>query len=80
MLQSAYKEAALIKTQVYRWFSRFKQGITFTDNQPSSGRPSTSQTEEIMAKICQATYHCRRTIDELVQFIGVSWNSCQQIL
>ena len=26
MLQAAYKDAAMSKTQVYEWFSRFKNG------------------------------------------------------
>jgi hypothetical protein len=34
MLQTAYKEAAMSKTQIYEWFSRFKRGEMSTDDQP----------------------------------------------
>ena len=27
MLETAYKEAALEKTQVYEWFTRFRNGV-----------------------------------------------------
>lgn len=72
MLQTAYKGAALIKTQVYRWFSYFKQGIMSTDNQPSLDNLRPAKLKRL-ANICQAIfYHCHWTIDELVQFTGVS--------
>jgi len=37
MLETAYKEAALGKTQVYKWFSRFKNGELSLADQPHSG-------------------------------------------
>jgi transposase len=46
MLETAYKEAALGKTQVYEWFSRFRNGELLLADQPRSGQPSTSRTDE----------------------------------
>ena len=37
MLQEAFKEEALIKTQVYKWYSRFKGGEMSCEAQPRSG-------------------------------------------
>jgi len=37
MLQEAFKEEALIKTQVYKWYSRFKGGEMSCEDQPRSG-------------------------------------------
>jgi hypothetical protein len=41
MLQTAYKEAAMEKTQVYERFSHFRNGELSIADQPRSGRPST---------------------------------------
>jgi transposase len=42
MLETAYKEAALGKTHIYEWFSRFRNGELSLADQPRSGRHSTS--------------------------------------
>jgi len=41
MLQEAFKEEALSKTQVYEWYSRFKGGEMSCEDQPRSGQAST---------------------------------------
>lgn len=41
MLKTAYGDAALSKSRVYEWFSRFKNGEMSIEDQPRSGRPST---------------------------------------
>ena len=51
------------------------------EDQPRSGRPSTSRTDENIRKIRDAIiFHRRRRIDELEALTGVSWSSCQRIL
>jgi transposase len=51
MLETAYREAALGKTQVYKWFSRFRNGELSLADQLRSGRPSTSPTDKNIARI-----------------------------
>ena len=81
MLEKAYKEVALGKTQVYDRFSRFRNGELSLADQPRSGRPSTSRTDENIARIRELILEDRRrTIDDLVDLSGVSWSSCQRIL
>jgi transposase len=81
MLETAYKKAALGKTQVYEWFSRFRNGELSLADKPCSGRPSTSRTDENIAQIRELILEDhRRTIDGLVDLSGVSWSSCQRIL
>ncbi|PNF41490.1 hypothetical protein B7P43_G13226 [Cryptotermes secundus] len=46
MLKTAYKDDAMGKTQVFEWFSRFKNGEMSIDDKPRSGRPSTARTHE----------------------------------
>jgi len=51
------------------------------EDQPRSGRPSSSRTEENIQKIRDAIiFDRRRTIDELEALTGVPWSSCQRIL
>jgi len=62
MLQRAFKEEALSRTQVFEWFARFKRGEMSVENHPHSGRPSTSRTDENVEKINE---DYRYTIDEI---------------
>jgi len=39
LLQQAYGEDAMGRTQVFDWFRRFKEGRTSVDSDPRSGRP-----------------------------------------
>jgi len=51
LLQQAYVEDAMGRTQVCDWFRRFKEGRTSAERDPHSGRPSTSRNEEMIAKV-----------------------------
>jgi len=81
MLQEAFKEEALSRTQVYKWYSRFKGGEMSCEDQPRSGRPSACQKDENLDKdrnVINADRHW--TIDEISEINGSSWSSCQQML
>ena len=80
MLRGGFKEESLSQARVYEWFSRFKRGDMSLEDQPRSGRPSTSRTDENIKKIRDAMFDRRRTIDEVEALTGVSWSSCQRIL
>jgi transposase len=56
MLGEAFKGEALSQARVYEWFSQFKRGDMSLEDQPRSGRPLTSRTDENIQKIenCQA--------------------------
>jgi len=79
MLQEAFKEEALSQARVYEWFSWFKRGDMSLEDQPRSGHPSTSRTDENIKKIHNAIFD-HQTFDELEALTGVSWSSCQRIL
>ena len=49
MLKIAFGEEAMYKTQTYEWWKRFKEGRTSVDDDPRSGRPSTSKTDDNVA-------------------------------
>jgi len=60
LLQKAYGEDAMSRTQVFDWFRRFKEGRTSVKNDPRSGRPSTSRSEEMIAKVRTIVRNNRR--------------------
>ena len=81
MLKTAYGDAALSKTRVYEWFSRFKNEEMSIEDQPRSGRPATSRSDENVDKINALIREDRhRTIDQLCEMSGISWSSIQRIL
>ena len=51
LLQQAYGEDAMGRTQVFDWFRRFKGGRTSVESDPRLGRPSTLRSKEMIAKI-----------------------------
>ena len=46
MLQQAYGEDCLSRTQCHEWYQRFKSGRTSIEGDPKSGRPSTSMDDD----------------------------------
>jgi len=60
MLQKAFKEEALSRTQVFEWFARFKRGEMSVEDRLHSGRPSTSRTDENVEKIREKLNEDRR--------------------
>ena len=80
MLQKAFKEEALSRTQVFKWFARFKRGEMSVEDHSHSGRPSTSRTDKNAEKIRENISEDRRyTVDEISEATGASWSSCQRI-
>lgn len=51
MIQAAYKDDALGRTQVFEWYGRFKRGEMSIDDLPRSGRPTTSRTQENIRQV-----------------------------
>jgi len=73
MLQEAFKEEALSRTQVYEWYSHFKGGEMSCEDQPRSGRPLTCRNDENLDKVCNAInadHH--RTNDEIFEITSLS--------
>ena len=50
-LKRAYGEHALSRAQVFRWHKAFLDGHESVEDEPRSGRPCTSKTEENMTKV-----------------------------
>jgi len=51
MLQQAYGEDCLSRTPCHEWYQRFKLDRTSTEDDPKSGRPSTSMDDDRVEKV-----------------------------
>jgi len=60
MLQESFKEEALSRAGVFEWFSRFQNRGLGIEDQPRSGRPSSSRNDENIAKIREKLNEDRR--------------------
>jgi len=80
MLQQAYGEDCLSRTQCYEWYQRFKSDRTSIEDDPKSGRPSSTgddHIEKVRSVICE---NRRLTIREVSEEVGICKSSCHTIL
>ena len=80
MLQAAFKESWLSRLKTFEWYSHFKSGRRYFDDNPRPGKPSTSH-EETMAhvrEIIRADRHL--TIREVAEEVRIAFGTCQKIL
>ena len=80
MLKIAFGEEAICRTQTYEWWKPFKEGRTSVDD-PHSGRPSTSQTDDNVPKVSEVIRSNRRlTVREVAEEVSISKTVCHEIL
>jgi len=81
MLQQAYGEDCLSRTQCYEWYQLFKSGRTSIEDDPKSGRPSLSTGNNHIEKLRSVIRENRRlTIREVSEEVGICKSSCHTIL
>jgi len=81
MLKIALGEEAMCRTQTYERWKRFKEGRTSVDDDPRSGRPSTSKTDNNVAKgreVNRSNHHL--TVREVAEEVSISKTVCHEIL
>ncbi|XP_037955147.1 protein GVQW3-like [Teleopsis dalmanni] len=66
MVQKTYGDSFMSRTQAYEWYKSFKEGREVIEDFPRSGRPSTSNTEENMAKIKKIVLEDRRMTERKI--------------
>ena len=65
------------RTQKYEWWKRFKEGRTSADDDPRSGRPSTSKTDDNVANVREVIRSNRRlTVQEVAEEVSISKTVC----
>lgn len=80
-MQTTLGESAPSYTTVKKWVAEFKRGRENIEDDPRSGRPMTSTTEENINKVCDLILKDRRlTIREIADTIGISYERTQNII
>ena len=80
-IRKVFGNEALSPSQIKQWFKRFKDGRASVECDPRSGRPSTSQKEEVINQVREKMLEDRRlTVQEIVAEVGISTGSVHSIL
>ena len=81
LLNQAYGEDCMSRTQCYEWFKRFKEGTMSVGEYSRPGRPSTSTNDGHVERLRAVIRGNRRlTVREVADEVGISIESCHQIL
>jgi len=81
MLQQAYGEDCLSCMQCHEWYQCFKLGRTSIEDNPKSGRPSTSMDDDHVEKVPAVIRQNRcLTVCEVAEEVGICKSSCHLIL
>ena len=81
MLQQAYGEDCLSRTQCHEWYQRSKSDRTSIEEDPKSGRPSTSMDDDHVEKVLPVIRQNRRlTVHEVAEEVGICKSLCHLIL
>ena len=51
ILRTAFDEQCLNRARIFEWHKRFKEGRDSVDDNPRSGRPKTSKTDDCVARV-----------------------------
>ena len=80
MVQQAYKDQALGKTQVFEWHKRFKGGHEDLEDSPRPGRPVTAKTEVNINTIESIVREGRITIAKVADIMHLSVGTVDDII
>jgi hypothetical protein len=68
MLEITLGEEAMCRTETYEWWKRFKADRTSVDDDPCSGRASTSKTDDNIANVREVVRsNLRLTVREVAE-------------
>ena len=80
-IQTAFGDDAMGVIQIKEFYNRFKDGRISVDNEPRSGRPSTSRNDQVITKVDAVVMRDRRmTIREIAEEVDISTFSTHSIL
>jgi len=80
-LKEAYGEHALLRSQVFKWFKAFSEGRESIEDEPRSGRPSTSKTDNNVDIVGALVWSDRRlTVRMIASELNLNHTMVHQIL
>jgi histone-lysine N-methyltransferase SETMAR len=81
MMQIAFRDNTLSRTQVFDWHKSFKEGSVNVEDEPQSGKPSTATDDNHVTKAKELVLENRRlSVKELASALGISAMSAHAIL
>ena len=73
LLQEVYGDETMSRTRLFEWHRRFKEGREQVEDDHTSGRPSTSRTDEIVEHVTQKVRSDRRlTVRMIADELGMN--------
>ena len=60
LLQEVYEDATMSRTRIFEWHKRFREGREDVEDDPKSGRPTTSRTNENVERVREKVRSDRR--------------------
>jgi hypothetical protein len=81
MIEQAFRDQILSRTQVFQWHAWFKTGNTSVDIDEHTGRPTSCTTPKTVARIQELIHQDRcRTIHIIAEEVGIGYETCQHVL
>ncbi|ROT70225.1 hypothetical protein C7M84_011507, partial [Penaeus vannamei] len=81
LLQQVYGSETMSRSRVFEWCKRFKEGRKDVEDDPRSGRPSTTRTEVNVERVRQMVCSDRRlTVRLIANELGINHDSVWKIL
>ena len=81
IIQQAFGDQSLSRTQVFQWHARFKTSRISVDDDEHKGRPRSCTAPETVARMQELVRQDRRrTIHDIAEEVGIGYGTCQRIL
>ena len=80
-LKEAYEEDALSRAQIFRWFKDFSEGRDLVEDEPRTGRPTTSKTDVNVERVKSLVRSDRRlTIRLIAEQLNLNKSTVHDVL
>ena len=80
LLNQAYGEDCMSRTQYCDWFKHFKEGRMLVSEDPRTGRTSTSTKDHVERVLAVIGGNRHLTVRKVANEVGISIGFCHQIL